>query len=184
MSTRRASNNNPQDNHRAGGDWARRRNPARERSRDRRPRSSSRSTIIGAIGVELFETEGRGCSPTNSPRGVRQFRPLDDGRRNPLPVRGPYLKYTTALIAGWPLPVPVRTADVVMENLIGHEGRPRDSPRRQPRRRGRTPPPPHTHPPPPPAAAPRPAAPPLLRQGRGARRPQGMGHVKTASGLR
>lgn len=70
---------------------------------------------IGVIGVELFETEAGLLVNEFAPRVHNSGHWTMDG--------GTPCQFEAHIraIAGWPLPVPVRTADVVMENLIGHE---------------------------------------------------------------
>ena len=70
---------------------------------------------VGTIGVELFET--------NDGLIVNEFAPRVHNSGHWTQDGGTPCQFEAHIraIAGWPLPDPVRTADVVMENLIGHE---------------------------------------------------------------
>jgi len=70
---------------------------------------------VGTIGVELFETEAGLVVNEFAPRVHNSGHwTLDAGT----PCQ---FEAHVRAIAGWPLPEPVRTADVVMENLIGDD---------------------------------------------------------------
>ena len=70
---------------------------------------------VGTIGVELFDT----------PEGlvVNEFAPRVHNSGHWTMDGGTPCQFEAHIraIAGWPLPAPLRTADVVMENLIGDE---------------------------------------------------------------
>ncbi|MDJ1009012.1 MAG: 5-(carboxyamino)imidazole ribonucleotide synthase [Paracoccaceae bacterium] len=70
---------------------------------------------VGVIGVELFET-GDGLL-------VNEFAPRVHNSGHWTMDGGTPCQFEAHIraIAGWPLPQPVRTADVVMENLVGEE---------------------------------------------------------------
>lgn len=70
---------------------------------------------VGVLGVELFETEAGLLVNEFAPRVHNSGHWTMDG--------GTPCQFEAHIraIAGWPLPAPVRTADVTMENLIGHD---------------------------------------------------------------
>src|SRR6056297_2892242 len=70
---------------------------------------------VGVIGVELFETDAGLLVNEFAPRVHNSGHWTMDG--------GTPCQFEAHIraIAGWPLPAPVRTADVTMENLIGHD---------------------------------------------------------------
>lgn len=70
---------------------------------------------VGVIGVELFQTETGLLVNEFAPRVHNSGHWTMDGA-----VPDQFEAHIRA-VANWPLPAPVRTADVVMENLIGDE---------------------------------------------------------------
>ncbi len=70
---------------------------------------------VGTIGVELFETDDGLL--------VNEFAPRVHNSGHWTQNGGTPCQFEAHIraIAGWPLPAPVRTGDVVMENLIGND---------------------------------------------------------------